>query len=83
MSEMLAWIGDGGEPEAVIPLSKINDVIASTASDSFSESITFAPKITIEGNADKETVSAAVKMTFVEFQQYMEQWLRERKRIAF
>lgn len=42
----------------------------------------FSPQIHIEGNADRETVTGALRLSMEEFREYMEQYLAERERTA-
>ena len=75
-------IGEGGEPEAVMPLSKLERMLDGISSPSGGK-IIFAPKIEVSGTAKKEDVAEAVRMTFAEFKSMMERYKREERRVAF
>lgn len=42
----------------------------------------YSPQIHIDGNADRETVAGALRLSAEEFREYMEQYLAERERTA-
>lgn len=46
-------------------------------------SVTFAPNITINGNASREDVEQAVTDSFEQFKQYMERWQRTQARTSY
>lgn len=75
-------IGEGDEPEAVMPLSKLERMLDGISSPGGGK-IIFAPKIEISGTAKKEDVAEAVRMTFAEFKSMMERYKREERRVAF
>lgn len=78
----LSMIGEGGEPEAVMPLSKLERMLDGISSGGGGK-IVFAPKIEIKGNADKKEVANAVRISFEEFKRMMEKYEREKRRVAF
>ena len=78
----LSMIGEGGEPEAVMPLSKLEKMLEGISTGGGGK-IVFAPTIEIKGNANKEDVREAVRMTFGEFKQFAERYEREKRRVAF
>lgn len=78
----LSMIGEGGEPEAVMPLSKLERMLDGISSGGGGK-IIFAPKIEIKGNADKKEVANAVRISFEEFKRMMEKYEREKRRVAF
>lgn len=41
--------------------------------------VTFAPNITITGNADKESIMEAIEAEYPEFIDFLEEWLAERE----
>ena len=43
--------------------------------------IVFSPQIIIQGNADKNDVKEAVKMSQTEFERFMNEYLKKKKRI--
>lgn len=78
----LSLIGEGNEPEAVMPLSKLEKMLEGISTGGGGK-IVFAPTIEIKGNANKEDVREAVRMTFSEFKQFAERYEREKRRVAF
>lgn len=83
-----ALIGEGREQEAVLPLSKLSNLISTGRVDGGRSSeptpaITFAPQITITGNADKETMEQATQDMFRQFKSFMAQYQRENRRLNF
>ncbi len=79
----LGLIGEAGENEAVIPLSKIGQVVKSIGgSGGGGNTITFSPTITVNGGS-AETVKQAVRDSFAEFKANMTQWQRQNARRAF
>lgn len=75
----LAMIGEGNEDEAVLPLSKLGDLMESTETIS----IVYAPNITVMPGANGADVKAATTESFEQFKAYMDRYLRERKRVQF
>lgn len=75
----LAEIGEGGEPEAVVPLSKLSNMLNGGAGGG----ITYSPNIVINGNADKSEISEAMRSSYEEFKEFMDRYTRERRRLAF
>lgn len=78
-SPTLAEIGEGGEPEAVVPLSKLSNMLNGGAGGG----ITYSPNIVINGNADKSEISEAMRNSYEEFKEFMDRYTRERRRLAF
>lgn len=78
----LAQIGEGGEPEAVLPLSKLASLLGSGAFGG-GGTWTFAPNIIIQGNASRQDVEDAVRMSFEEFKRMWRQLQEEEKRKKF
>lgn len=76
----LAEIGEGGEPEAVVPLSKLSNMLNGGIGGG---GITYSANITINGNADKSEISEAMRSSYEEFKEFMDRYTRERKRLAF
>ena len=75
----LAEIGEGGEPEAVVPLTKLSNML----NGGVGGGITYSPNIVINGNADKSEISAAMRSSYEEFKEFMDRYTRERRRLAF
>lgn len=75
----LAEIGEGSEPEAVVPLSKLSNML----NGGVGGGITYSPNIVINGNADKSEISEAVRSSYEEFKEFMDRYTRERRRLAF
>ena len=75
-----ALVGEGSEPEAVLPLSKLADLI--DVPDKTPQ-VVYAPNITINGNADKEVVKEATKQSYEEFVIFMNRYVKENKRTKF
>ena len=78
----LAEIGEGGEPEAVLPLSKLASMLGSGVFGG-GGTWTFAPNIIIQGNASRQDVEDAVRMSFEEFKRMWRQLQEEEKRKKF
>lgn len=78
--DTLARIGEGSEPEAVLPLSKLGDLMSGTAGG---VSIVYSPNITVMPGANAADVKAATAESFEQFKAYMDRYLRERKRLQF
>lgn len=75
----LAEIGEGGEPEAVVPLTKLSNML----NGGVGGSITYSPNIVINGNADKSEISEAMRSSYEEFKEFMDRYTSERRRLAF
>ena len=75
----LAEIGEGGEPEAVVPLTKLSNMLNGGAGGG----ITYSPNIVINGNADKSEISEAMRDSYEEFKEFMDRYTSERRRLAF
>lgn len=45
--------------------------------------ITFAPQITIQGNADRETIDEALREARAQFEAWFEEMMRRKKRVAY
>lgn len=79
-SPTLAEIGEGGEPEAVLPLSKLKDLLGGIGGGG---DIVFAPNIVIQGNANKEDVEQAMDTAYSQFKRWYYQLQEEQKRVSF
>ena len=92
-SPTLAEIGEGGEPEAVMPLSKLADLLdnwpkpkpggggGQTGGDG--ESIVFSPVLNFYGKADREDVEEATRISFQEFKRLYKKLKAEERRKNF
>lgn len=78
----LSLIGEGGEPEAVIPLSKLESILDS-APTSVGGGVTFAPVIQISGEASKKDVDEALNHAYEKFKAFMARYERDKRRVAF
>lgn len=87
----LSWVGEGSENEAILPLSKLASVMDSersigrmeAAPVSASGSVVFSPTINISGNASRDDVVEATRISFNEFKRMYERMQRETRRTAF
>lgn len=75
----LAEIGEGGEPEAIVPLTKLSNML----NGGVGGGITYSPNIVINGNADKSEISEAMRSSYEEFKEFMDRYTSERRRLAF
>ena len=92
-SPTLAEIGEGGEPEAVMPLSKLADLLdnwpkpkpggggGQTGGDG--ETIVFSPVFNFYGKADREGVEEATRISFQEFKRLYKKLKAEERRKNF
>lgn len=78
----LSLIGEGGEPEAVIPLSKLEKILGG-ASSSVGGGVTFAPVIQISGEASKKDVDEALSNAYEKFKGFMARYEKDKRRLAF
>lgn len=89
----LAMVGEGGESEAVIPLSKLPEFTDGDSIGRLTDTIrgggdrapviNFSPKINVTGTASKSEVKQAVDESFEQFKQFMAQYEHERRRRSF
>lgn len=94
-SPTLAEIGDGGEPEAVMPLSKLAAMLdewirkpkpsggGGGLEDGDGETIVFAPVLNFNGKADREDVEEAMQISFQEFKRLYKRMKAEERRKKF
>ena len=59
------------------------DAGATGTIDNSTYQVTFSPNITINGNASREEMTAAVRDTYPEFERMMERYQREQRRVSF
>lgn len=74
-----AIVGEGGEPEAIIPLSKLDEVLSGGGT----VQVTFAPTFNISGAVDKQAITEATDEAYQQFVAYMERFAKEQRRFAF
>ncbi|CAM4110797.1 hypothetical protein [Mesobacillus thioparans] len=84
----LAMIGEGAEQEAVMPLSKLNNLLTATKEKGEkvlekAASIVFGPTIIIQGDADEQTVHNAMGLSYKEFKRFMDKYNDDKTRHAF
>ena len=94
-SPTLAEIGEGGEPEAVMPLSKLAAMLdewirkpkpsggGGGLEDGDGETIVFAPVLNFNGKADREDVEEAMQISFQEFKRLYKRMKAEERRKKF
>lgn len=74
-----AIIGEGGEPEAIIPLSKFDDIVGGSAQGD----IVFAPVFNFSGNVSKADIDEASDEMFEQFKDLMARYQKEVRRTVF
>lgn len=83
----LAMVGEGTEPEAILPLSKLADMLeggaTATNSHNQNDSVTFAPVFNFYGNPTKEEATEAGRISFAEFKRLYNQMRTEERRKSF
>ena len=90
----LAMIGEGGEPEAVMPLSKLAELLdewtkpkpqggGGGQEDAGGDHIVWSPVFNFYGNTTKEEAAAAARMSFAEFKKMYKQMKAEERRKSF
>ncbi len=84
-----ALIGEGSEPEAVLPLSKLESLLggiatAPTTANEGDVNITFNPVINVNGNSGDayEQVSRALSEGVASFESQMRQYFGQRRRLS-
>ena len=94
-SPTLAEIGEGGEPEAVMPLSKLAALLdeytkkpkptggAGGQEGGDGETIVFSPVLNFYGKADREEVEEATRISFEEFKRLYKRLKAEERRKKF
>lgn len=78
---IIAEIGEGSEPEAVLPLSKLSSMLNQPSSNINNVQPNVNINITIQGNATKETVQEIASVTKNEFRKMFNEFMREQKRV--
>ena len=89
----LAMIGEGGEPEAVLPLSKLAALLdewtkpkpqgGGGPEDGDGDRIVWSPVFNFYGNTTKEEAVEAARMSFAEFKKMYKQMKAEERRKKF
>lgn len=80
----LAAIGEGSEPEAVIPLSRLSALLHQTGTGATSYQISFSPVINISGGADAyESVKRGMKEAQTDFRREFDRMMRDRERLSY
>lgn len=94
-SPTLAEIGEGGEPEAVMPLSKLAALLdeytkkpkptggTDDQEGGDGETIVFSPVLNFYGKADREEVEEATRISFEEFKRLYKRLKAEERRKKF
>ena len=87
----LAQIGEGGEPEAVLPLSKLADLLGGKGKPkpqtggggTGGEPITFAPVFNFYGSVTRKDAEEAGRISFAEFKRLYDRMRAEESRKSF
>lgn len=90
----LAMVGEGGEPEAILPLSKLAALLDDWGNKSKEkgngtigygdgEAIVFSPVFHFHGSADKSDVEEATRISFDEFKRLYHRLKAEERRKSF
>ena len=89
----LAMVGEGGEPEAIMPLSKLADLLeewtkpkpggGGAGQGGGTETITFAPVFQFYGPTTREEAVEAGRVSFAEFKRLYKQMKAEEARKSF
>lgn len=77
-----AVVGEGAEPEAIMPLSKLGSLLGGVTGGE-TISIVYSPNITVMPGANGDDVRTATEQSFEQFKAYMDRYLRDRKRLQF
>ena len=78
----MAMVGEGAEPEAILPLSKLANMLDGEMGQTFnsSESVSFSPVFNFYGPVDREAAVTAGRMSFEEFKRLYDEMRREEAR---
>ncbi|MCT4543297.1 MAG: hypothetical protein N4A63_07130 [Vallitalea sp.] len=83
---ILANIGEGKEDEAVMPLSKLNDILFKSKNKSKSKAginITYSPQYIIHGNADETTLKKVNKKSSDDFERRFNNLINNNNRLCY
>lgn len=75
----IGLIGEAGEKEAVIPLSKLGNVVGQLTGGN----ITYTQVVHINGNANPDEVKQAMSQSYAEFKANWQRLQKEQRRAAF
>lgn len=75
----IGLIGEAGEKEAVIPLSKLGNVVGQVTGGN----ITYTQVVHINGNANPDEVKQALSQSYAEFKANWQRLQKEQRRAAF
>lgn len=79
-----ALIGEGGESEAILPLSKLDSLLKNNTAGGIGGSVTFAPVINITGGSSNESeIKQAMNTAFTEFKRMMSSYEKDKRRRSF
>lgn len=78
----LAQIAEGGEPEAILPLSKLAQMLRNGSLGS-GGNITYAPVYQIQGSASRQDVEQVSRMGFEDFKRWWKQMQDDDRRKRF
>lgn len=78
----LAQIAEGGEPEAVLPLSKLGEMLRN-GSLGGGGNLTYAPVYQIQGSASRQDVEQVSRMGFEDFKRWWKQMQNDDRRKRF
>lgn len=76
----LSLIGEGGEPEAVLPLSRLEKMLDGISTGG--GGITYSPRIVINGNTNRDEVISATRASYDDFKRLMNRYLKDNRRVA-
>ena len=76
----LSLIGEGGEPEAVLPLSRLEQMLGGVSTGG--GNITFSPRIEIHGKADRDEIVSGTRASYDDFRRFMGRYLKDNRRVA-
>ena len=79
--DTVARIGEGREPEAVLPLSRLESMLSGGIGGG-EVNITFAPVINVE-NGDPRQIEEATENAFDQFTVFMERYIKQNRRVQF
>ena len=80
-----ALIGEDGENEAVIPLSRLEQMLSNggKTNNATTYSITFSPTINVTTNGEASEIRGVMDEEYERFKQFMDQYIHDRDRVRF